>query len=114
MNFYFAALGKQTDVLAQQIKVYDHFPKFAVSRGEQTNVYGLDCRIAKQSSKDVLIRLNDLAYQTAGRDSNGDRKWPFAFIVIPKTERPIVIQDNVQQYKGEPAEWKEIVRLGKK
>jgi hypothetical protein len=83
----------------------------AVFMGEYVNT----CRLVVESIRDVgnatVMRFDHVSYQTGDKP---DRVRPYAFIVIPKTDKPIVLEENVSSNIGGPPVWKEVVRLSAK
>ena len=71
-----------------------------------------ELKIRVSYDKDArTIRFDDKSYQTEGPNGGGKRVSPFGFFVLPRTELPIVLQQNVQSLIGEPPQWQERARL---
>ena len=88
----------------------------AIFEGDSWNSCGLRIDSVTERDDSIVVRFDDVSYQTDGPGGGGDRVTPFAFVVLPKAQKPIALEDNVQQYIGRPPEWREVVRLaaGKK
>jgi hypothetical protein len=82
----------------------------AVFGGKYVNSCGYRIESVIENKISILIRFDDISYGTAG---GADRVTPYAFVVLPKTDKPVVLEKNMQRYKGEPPEWKEVARLSK-
>ncbi len=86
----------------------------AIFRGDRTNVRGIKILPLFTDHDYLILRIEDVDYQTNGADNNKPRDKPYAFVVIPKTSKEIILEEDVQHYKGEPPEWKEIIRIDAK
>ncbi|HEV2293884.1 MAG TPA: hypothetical protein VGR35_08500 [Tepidisphaeraceae bacterium] len=86
----------------------------AVFEGESWNSCGFRIDSVTEQDDSIVVRFDDISYQTAGPDGGGDRVTPFAFVVLPKSQKLITLEDNVQQYIGHPPEWKEVARRAHK
>ena len=66
--------------------------------------------VVSTESKDghCVLRFDEHTFQTAGGSSPCK---PFGIILLPKTNQPIVIEENVQNIKDSPQKWKERARL---
>lgn len=106
-------LGKKEDTIyrpAMEVD-FDRCEVVAVFAGESWNSCGFQIDSVTEQDDSIVVRFEDISYQTVGPDGGGDRVTPFAFVVLPKSKKPITLEDNIQQYKGRPAEWKEVARL---
>lgn len=83
----------------------------AIFEGDSWNSCGFRIDSVAENGNSIVVRFDDISYQTAGPDGGGDRVTPFAFVVLPKSQKPIALEDNVQQYIGHPPAWKEVARL---
>ncbi len=86
---------------------FDRCMVVAVFRGSTRNVRGVTIDSVSAMGASTRIRLNDVGYQTGGKSSERPLDRPYAFIVLPKSAKHVVVEENVQQYKGEPPVWKE-------
>jgi hypothetical protein len=62
-----------------------------------------------------VVRFEGIYYHaasTAGSGGGGDRVTPYAFIVLRKPAKPIVLEENVQNLIDHPPVWKEVARSG--
>src|SRR5262249_46971048 len=86
----------------------------AVFEGALVNSCGLRVDSITESNDAIVVRFDDISYQTAslGKEDKGDQVSPYAFIVLPKANgKSIVLEENVQSINGRPPEWKEVARL---
>jgi hypothetical protein len=91
---------------------FDRCCVVAVFKGEYVNTCRLEVKSVRDVGNATVIRFDAVSYQSGGAPGNRpDRVTPYAFIVIPKTDRLIVLEENVQSYLGEPPVWKEVAQL---
>ena len=85
----------------------------AVFEGESVNSCGLRVDSVIENGETVVVRYDDISYQTGstGKKDHGDRVTPYAFIVLPALKKEVRLEDNVQQYIGEPPQWEEVAKL---
>src|SRR5439155_183235 len=98
------AYGTKMDVDFERCMV------IAVFRGERVNARGIQIDSTTEAGESIRIRLSDLRYQTAGKANKDPPDRPYAFIVVAKSSKGIVAEENLQHYKGQPPEWKEWLR----
>lgn len=79
----------------------------AVFRGESWNANGEYVESIEEVDRHVRLRFDSHTFQTSGPDGGGVRVTPFGIWVIARTEKPIVIEENVQGLIGQPPKWKE-------
>lgn len=79
----------------------------AIFQGKKWNSRGVTAEIT-EDDRIVRVRFDDLSYQTKG---GADEVTPFGFFVIPKTTKPLVLEENTQGYIGYEPIWRERVRL---
>jgi hypothetical protein len=82
-----------------------------IFQGEAINVRGIQIVSFSETLNSITIRFDELTYQTAGDSNNDPPRRPYAFVIIPTTSKTIVVEENVQNYKDAPLEWKQIARL---
>lgn len=83
----------------------------AIFQGEQWNTAGVRARDLLEESDRLIFRFEDRSFQTAGPDGGGVRATAYGFFVVPKTAKPIALEENVQGLIGRPPKWKERTRL---
>lgn len=87
----------------------------AIFQGKSANSDGVKTEDVIDRGADLLIRYDDYSYQTmsTGKDPNGgaQRVTAFGFIVLPRSEKPIVIEENTQGLIGKPPIWTERVKI---
>lgn len=83
----------------------------AVFGDNSENSCGYRIDSVREDKNSIVVRLDDISYQTEGPDGGADRVAPYAFIVLPKSKKTVILEKNEQIYIGEAAEWKEVARL---
>lgn len=77
--------------------------------GDSMNSNGFRVMDVIEDPDAVIVRVEDYSYQTAsfdGRDS-GQKVTPWALVVIPATDKTIIIEENVQNLKAGEPQWKQ-------
>jgi hypothetical protein len=85
----------------------------AVFLGETINVTGIEVSEILESPNTITIRTIDRGYQTMVQEGEEfpppDR--PYAFILLPRSTKEVVIEEGLLREKGGPPEWKLRARL---
>jgi hypothetical protein len=89
---------------------FDKCAVIAILKGDQINVRGVEIANVIDNGNSITVRFREVGYQSAD-ESNHKPDKPFAFVVLPKTNKQIVLEEDTQTYKNEPAIWKELTRL---
>jgi hypothetical protein len=106
-------LGKEQDTIYRTAMEVDfgRCTVTAIFGGQSVNSCGYRIESVHENGNTIVVRFDDISFQTAGPDGGAVQVRPYAFIVLPKTSKPIVLEENVQSYKREEPEWKEVARL---
>lgn len=92
---------------------FDRCIVVAVFGGTTWNLCGFQVDSVREDNDVILVRFIDIGYQTAGPDGGGDRVTPYAFIVLPRSDKPIVLEETIRSLDTRDAPiWKEVARLG--
>jgi hypothetical protein len=85
----------------------------AVFRGKMVNVASERVDSVTETERAIVVRIDDTGYQTGGigSDDHADHVTPYVFVVLPKSGKQIILENNVQPYLGQPPEWKELARI---
>jgi hypothetical protein len=83
----------------------------SVFQGEGWNSAGVRVVTITEEEDHILLRFDDQSYQTMGPDGGGQRVTPFGIFVLPRSKKPVVLEENVQGLIGKPPVWKERARL---
>lgn len=79
----------------------------AIFAGQYWNSAGFAIDSISERDASIVVRYDDKSYQTAGPDGGGQRVSPYAFFVLPKTPKELILEKNVQGLIGHPPIWKE-------
>lgn len=108
-------LGMNTDAINRPLFEVD-FQRcmvLVIFGGKMVNVASERVDSVTETERAIVVRIDDVGYQTGGigGDDHADHVTPFAFVVLPKSVKQIILENNVQMYKGHPPEWKELARI---
>lgn len=90
---------------------FDQVMVIAIFQGSGWNSAGLEAVEVREQQDHVLFRFDDKSYQTAGPDGGGRQVTVYGFFVLPRSPKPVVLEENVQSLLGEPPVWREQARL---
>ncbi|MHC4137878.1 MAG: hypothetical protein ACYS0K_23295 [Planctomycetota bacterium] len=80
----------------------------AVFGGRCINSAGIHVVSVAEEKDRVLLRFDHRSYQSG---AEGDRVTPFGFFFMPRSGKPLVLEENVQNLIGGPPKWKERARF---
>lgn len=83
---------------------FDKQMVIAVFLGRSWNSRGILAN-AFDTADEIIVHLQRRSYQTIG---GGDQVTPYAFLVMPRSGKKVVLKLNVQRYIGGPPVWKPI------
>ena len=83
----------------------------AVFQGSGWNSRGLNAVAVLESKNRILLRLKNDYYQTGGPDGGGEPVTVYGFFVLPRSNKTVVLEENVQNIIGSPPLWKERARF---
>lgn len=112
-SIWLAHLGKTRDqAFAQHAALLevdlDKAMVVAIFLGDSFNCRGLGVESVVEGKDEVRLRFDGLTYQTG---SEGVAVRPYAIVVLPRSSKALVIEENVQDLIGKPPVWKEQVRF---
>jgi hypothetical protein len=90
---------------------FDRCMVVAAFRGDGHNSNGYFVVEAIDEPDRVVLRLDEQTYQTAGPDGGAVKVRPYGIFVLPRSNKSVVIEENVQGIKDRPATWKERAKL---
>ncbi len=84
--------------------------------GPSSNSNGISISAVDDLGDKVRVRYGHFSFQTAGPDGGGVHCNPWGLVVLPVTDKPIVIERDTNNIIGEDPKWEEQTRLerGKK
>jgi hypothetical protein len=86
----------------------------AIFGGQAVNSRGLYVVGIEESPERVLLRFDSRSYQTASfgdKPDRGNAVTPYGLFVIPRTAKPLVIEEDTQGLIGQPPIWTERARF---
>jgi hypothetical protein len=92
---------------------FDRFMVIAVFQGAGMNSAGLDAVWLSPDEDRIVVRFDDKSYQTLGPDGGGKHVAVFGFFVLPRSSKPVLLEENVQRLIGKPPVWKERIAFPK-
>lgn len=106
-------LGKtEREIFQEQLPAltidFERCMVIAIFQGAKTNSRGITVASVVEGNDAITLRFDDISYQTLGA---GAQVTPYAFVVTPKSSKPVVLEEDVQSFKHRPPEWKERARL---
>jgi hypothetical protein len=84
----------------------------AIFQGSAWNRAGVVAKSVTAKADCLRFRFRDDGYQTAGPDGGGVRVTAYGMFVLPRSAKPLVLEENVQNQIGAPPVWKERHRFG--
>jgi hypothetical protein len=82
-----------------------------IFRGDQINVRGIEVVSLREQPDITVLRFAKVTYQTANERNNKPPDKPFAFVVLPKNSKQIILEEGMRTMTNEPLKWKEVIRL---
>ncbi len=92
---------------------FDRCVVVAHFRGRSTNHDGEVVHGVDESAERVRVRFIADTFQTASFDGpdRGVATTPYGIWVLPRTEKPVVIEEGTRELKNEPVRWREVKRF---
>ena len=92
---------------------FDRCLVVAIFQGAKVNARGIRIESIREGAESIYIRFEELGYQSVVGPNSKPKppERPYAFIVLPKSSKRIVIEENVQSIKNAPPKWQERARL---
>ncbi len=99
------------DPLALPLIDFDHYMVIAIFQGNGSNNAGLTVVEIVEENNNIILRFANKYYQTGGTDGGGHRTTAYGYFVLPRSEKSLLLEENVQHYKGKPPIWKERIKF---
>ena len=93
---------------------FDRFEVIALFRGAGWNSRGIRFEEFNETADMLTVRYDSISYQTSGIGGGGGRVRvsPFAFVVFPRSDKTIRLEENIQGLKAGLPKWRERAVLG--
>ena len=87
----------------------------AVFQGSGWNSAGLNAVAVLEDKEGIVLRFRDKFYQTMGPgpDGGGQQTTVYGFFVLSRSGKTVVLEEDVQNIKGQPPVWKKRAGLPK-
>jgi hypothetical protein len=92
---------------------FEKFMVIAIFQGSSFNSAGLTAVSITEAADRILFRFDDKSFQTLGGDGGAQKVSVFGFFVIPRSMVSVVVEENVQNLKNSPPDWKEQISFPK-
>jgi hypothetical protein len=103
---------KVEHVLEKRLEVdFSRVMVVAVFLGDSVNCNGIEVTEILESPSFLTIRVTRRGYQSHISHRPDPPERPYAFIVLPKSDKEIVLEEDRQRLKGQPPLWKVRARL---
>jgi hypothetical protein len=93
----------------------DNYMVIVIFLGKSTNCVGLRVVSIAEDNTAIVLRFERDGYQTLGPKGSGaeegDRTTPYGFYVLPRSSKPVIVEENSQIYKGNPPAWEQRIRF---
>jgi hypothetical protein len=94
---------------------FDRCMVIAIFQGSSWNSAGVRVMSITEDSDRLLVRFDNRAYQTSGDFNTGDgggrKVTAYGMFVLPRTDKAIVLEEDVNPYLRPPPAWKEVARF---
>jgi hypothetical protein len=93
---------------------FDKCQVLAIFRGDAVNHRGVTVESITQDEGEIRVRFDYLTFQTAGPGGGAVSASAYGFILLPASQSSVILEENVQGLKNQPAKWKERARFAAK
>ena len=106
-------LGMKEDTIYRPVMEVDfsRCEVVAYFEGDSWNTCGFTVHSVTERDDSILLRIEGVHYQT---EDGADRVAPFAFVVVPKSQKPITLEKSDPHFPNEPPRWREVAHFAPK
>jgi hypothetical protein len=94
---------------------FDKYMVAVIVQVERRTSRGLEIVSVREQDDAVVLRYRNLSYQTSGPPGAGPPPVPvtgaYAFVVLPRSGKPLVIEEATGALKGQPPQWQRRARI---
>jgi hypothetical protein len=93
---------------------FDTHMVIVIFHGESGQNHGIDILSISEERECVRLRYKPSWFQVAFREGEARRGYAtqsYAFAVLPRSRKAVVLEEDVQHYIGKPPEWEERAKL---
>ncbi len=103
-NFFYNPLGLPTVDFGNCMVI-------AIFEGTSENSAGYTANAVFEKGGRLILRFADKGYQTAGPNGGGQIANVYGFFVLPRSNKPVVLEEDVRTLIAGPPVWKEVAVL---
>jgi len=85
----------------------------AVFQGTGWNSAGLSASQILETNERIVLRFESKSFSTAGPDGGAKQVSVYAFFLLPRSSKTVVLEEDVKRTNGGPPVWKERISLAK-
>ena len=82
---------------------FERYMVIGIFQGSRWNSAGLEAVSVSQERDRIVFRFDDKSYQT---DGGAKKVTVYGFFVLPRSSKPMILEENVQRLIGKPPVWK--------
>ena len=103
------------DPLTLPLIDFDRYMVIAIFQGDGWNNAGLRPISISEENDRMIFRFENKGYQTGGSGPRGGGKKaaPYGFFVVPRSTKPLVLEEDQHSLIGDPPVWKERITFPK-
>lgn len=101
------------DPLTLPLIDFDGYMVIGIFQGNGWNSAGLRAVSISEENNRIIFRFDEKSYQTSGLNGGGQKVAAYGFFVLPRSTKPVVLEENVQGLIGKPPVWKERITFPK-
>jgi len=93
---------------------FENYMVIGIFDGEGHNCTALTVVSVYEEDKRIVLRYKRELYQTmarVGTGVKGDKTTAYGLFVVPRSVKPVVVEENVQNILGDPPLWQECMRF---
>jgi len=92
---------------------FDRYMVIGIFEGKSWNNAGLMAVSISEGADRIVFRFTDKGYQTAGPGGGGKKVAVYGFFVVPRSTKPVVLEQLMQSRRVGPDVWKECITFPK-
>ncbi len=89
---------------------FDRCMVIAIFGGDTENSCGFRVESVREKENTIVVEFANIGYQTGGPDGGGDRVTPYVFIVLPRSQKVVVLDETTHTRQGTDVT-REVARL---
>jgi hypothetical protein len=95
------------DPLTLPLIDFHDYMVIGIFQGSGSNNAGLRAVSILEEKSRIVFRFGNKFYQTAGPGGGGEKAAVYGFFVVPRSTKPVVLEESAPVLKGQPPEWKQ-------